>query len=549
MNAVGPPAVVILAANALSEHDRVGRGRLDPRLAETLAAIGLATRGYDAPPVDRQGSVSPDAARLLRVVGPPAGCRVAFRLTPRRARWVPRRRAARTDAAWDADRAPGPELAQTHDGLRPLGWRAAHPVAHPGALLGPGLPRRLYAPVRRPLSAPAGRSASEGAVPVPSDPAWYIHAIRRSRLDIYAPLEGAQAALRIPTPVLECLLAAQLGGLSFAGLPLRTRSKAAKQHVCRALGYPVPPRFKRTQPRFPGQDCNVYVHKSANLQLWNEDVARARRYVLVGLDAARAVVGVRVVPGATLLRWDTTGALTAKHQARLRLGPRPTELVTPRDTASLAPLVQGAADLDAAARPLHAPARATLWPIAHLYARMSGPIRSGGAARACAAGVSHGGGRRPVSRHPPSAGRGQAANRPHHRSGPGAAGRPGAVAGSRAGQAGRPPLRRALRPVLRAHGRPDGDLDPSVRHDRRGLPGAFPFAGPRAEPQNAGAPTPGFLVNGTRRRARPGCPAPAPAPRSARAAGRHRCAAPGRSARGPAPRRARAGGTPLRIAS
>lgn len=135
MNAMGPPAVVILAANALSEHDRVGRGRLGPRLAETLAAIGLATRGYDAPPVDRQGSVSLDAARILRVVGPPAGCRVAFRLAPRRARWVPRRRAARTDAAWDADRAPGPELAQTHDGLRPLGWRAAHPVAHLGALL------------------------------------------------------------------------------------------------------------------------------------------------------------------------------------------------------------------------------------------------------------------------------------------------------------------------------------------------------------------------------------------------------------------------------
>ena len=136
MNAVGPPvagpdAVVILAANALSEHDRVGRDRLGPCIAEALAAIGLATRGYDAPPVDRQGSVSPDAARTLRVGGPPAGGRVALRLAPRRARWVQRRLAARTDAAWDADRAPGPE----HDGLRPLGWRAAHPVAHPGTLL------------------------------------------------------------------------------------------------------------------------------------------------------------------------------------------------------------------------------------------------------------------------------------------------------------------------------------------------------------------------------------------------------------------------------
>ena len=37
MNAVGPPvsgqdAVVILAANALFEHDRLGRGRLGPRI-------------------------------------------------------------------------------------------------------------------------------------------------------------------------------------------------------------------------------------------------------------------------------------------------------------------------------------------------------------------------------------------------------------------------------------------------------------------------------------------------------------------------------------
>ena len=54
------------------------------------------------------------------------------------------------------------------------------------------------------------------------------YALGRNGLDIYAPLEGAQAALRIPTPVLERLLAARLVGLSFAGLPLRTRAKAAK---------------------------------------------------------------------------------------------------------------------------------------------------------------------------------------------------------------------------------------------------------------------------------------------------------------------------------
>lgn len=37
------------------------------------------------------------------------------------------------------------------------------------------------------------------------------YALGRNGLDIYAPSEGAQAALRIPTPVLERLLAARRG--------------------------------------------------------------------------------------------------------------------------------------------------------------------------------------------------------------------------------------------------------------------------------------------------------------------------------------------------
>ncbi len=251
-------------------------------------------------------------------------------------------------------------------------------------------------------------------------------------------------------------------GWSASPSPACRSVRARKRPSNRCAGRWAIPRRRVSSGRSRGFPARTATCTSRNPPICNSGTRTWRGRAAtswLGLDAARAVVGVRVVTGAIR-------ALTAKHQARLRLGPRSTELVTPRDTASLAPLAQGAADLDAAARPLHAPAGVPLWPIARLYARLRplvgrqfthvGPNQERRAPAPLglrAAGVSHGGGRRAVSRHPPSAGRGQAANRPHHRSGPGAAGRPGVVAGSRAGRAGRPPLRRALRPVLRAHGR------------------------------------------------------------------------------------------------
>jgi hypothetical protein len=52
---------------------------------------------------------------------------------------------------------------------------------------------------------------------------------------------------------LEQLLRRELSSVVLTG-PIRTRSKFAKEAVCRALGYPVPTAFKRVKPRFPGQD-------------------------------------------------------------------------------------------------------------------------------------------------------------------------------------------------------------------------------------------------------------------------------------------------------
>jgi hypothetical protein len=116
---------------------------------------------------------------------------------------------------------------------------------------------------------------------------------------------------------LEVLLGRELEGLSLC-FPLRTRAKVAKTAVCRALGYPVPARFRRTQPRFPGQDLDVYVQKNNNLQIWNEEVAPERRYALIRLNADDAVVAVRVLTGEAVAKFDRTGTLTSKYQAKRR---------------------------------------------------------------------------------------------------------------------------------------------------------------------------------------------------------------------------------------
>src|SRR5688500_16450065 len=113
----------------------------------------------------------------------------------------------------------------------------------------------------------------------------YVENIRRSGLTIYAPIAVGDPDLWIPSPELEKLLQNGLAGLSLAGLPLRTRSKVVKENVCRLLGYPVPGSFAKTQPRFPGQMFDTYVQKSNNLQVWNEELSGARRYVLIRVSS------------------------------------------------------------------------------------------------------------------------------------------------------------------------------------------------------------------------------------------------------------------------
>ena len=148
-------------------------------------------------------------------------------------------------------------------------------------------------------------------------PNRYAEALRRSGLTIYDPIDVGDPDLWIPAPELEDLLNAGLAGISLVGLPLRTRSKVVKEHVCRTLSYPVPSSFKKTQPRFPGQFFDTYVQKSNNLQIWNEELAPTRRYVIIRVSEDDVITKVKVVTGDSLVLLDTTGTLTQKYQARL----------------------------------------------------------------------------------------------------------------------------------------------------------------------------------------------------------------------------------------
>ena len=198
----------------------------------------------------------------------------------------------------------------------------------------------------------------------------YVEAIRRSGLSIYDHIEIGDPDLWIPTPKLEELLNMTMSGISLAGLSLRTRSKVVKEHVCRSLGYPVPPNFKKTQPRFPGQLFDVYAQKSDNLQIWNEELAPTRRYVIIRVGPKNVITKIKVVAGNTLALLDTTGTLTQKYQARLIPGSTKAELVSEKDTETLATIVRAGVDLSVVKSPASDPRAKELLPIQEMFDRL-----------------------------------------------------------------------------------------------------------------------------------------------------------------------------------
>jgi hypothetical protein len=118
-------------------------------------------------------------------------------------------------------------------------------------------------------------------------------------------------------------------------------------------GFPFEP-VAKTQPRCPGQCFDTYAQKSNNLQVWNEELAPTRRYVIIRVSNADVIQRVKVVTGDSLSKLDTTGTLTQKYQARLICRNQTVELISPKDTNILRPVVNAAAvlcDLSPTANP------------------------------------------------------------------------------------------------------------------------------------------------------------------------------------------------------
>lgn len=198
----------------------------------------------------------------------------------------------------------------------------------------------------------------------------YVNAISDSGLTIYDHVEIGDPNFWIPTPELEAILDTDLRNLSLTGLPLRTRSKRIKEHVCRALGYPVPRSFQKTQPRFPGQLFDTYVQKSNNLQIWNEDLVPTRRYVLIRIDSKDCIKRVKVVTGENLSSLDTTGTLTQKFQARCLVSEPGAELTVNNDTDQIAILTSNQVELSENSSPLDFPRQGELMSISLLFRRL-----------------------------------------------------------------------------------------------------------------------------------------------------------------------------------
>jgi len=201
------------------------------------------------------------------------------------------------------------------------------------------------------------------------------HMIRESGKTIYDALESRDRSLWLSNIRLEEILDESLRGMSLHGLPLRTRSKVVKEAVCNALGYPVPRSFKKTQPRFPGQNFDTYIQKSNNLQIWNEELDASRRYVLIRVSSEYVIQRVKVVDGATLAKLDRTGTLTQKYQARYIPGPLAVEMASAGDTdLVLSILGDQPPPAMLSGSPVDPPTRTNFFPVAEIFRRLASMI-------------------------------------------------------------------------------------------------------------------------------------------------------------------------------
>lgn len=198
----------------------------------------------------------------------------------------------------------------------------------------------------------------------------YKLAIKASNKDIYSPISVGDIDYWIPNMQLETLLNDSLKGLSVSNLPPRTRSKVLKEAVCDALGYPIPSSFKKTQPRFFGQQLDIYGQKSLNLQIWNEELSAIRRYAIIQISNDDIISKVKVVDGQTLAMLDTTGTITTKYQARLDTIANQCELISLQDTVEMMPFTTNVGAFDESITPVDQPVAGLLFSIQDIFQRL-----------------------------------------------------------------------------------------------------------------------------------------------------------------------------------
>ena len=113
------------------------------------------------------------------------------------------------------------------------------------------------------------------------------------------------------------------------------------------------------------------------MQVWNEELAPTRRYVIIRVSEADVITKVKVVTGDSLALLDTTGTLTQKYQARLIPGAANAELIAEDDTYLLQPLVLRGVNLGEIASPINDPQPAQLLPIREIFERLQTLIGEG----------------------------------------------------------------------------------------------------------------------------------------------------------------------------
>lgn len=198
----------------------------------------------------------------------------------------------------------------------------------------------------------------------------YQRNISESGLTIYEIIDPNNETLYIPTARLQEMIKDAMIGLSLQDLPLRTRSKIVKQKICECLGYPTPKSFKKTQPRFYGQNFDVYTQKSLNVQIWNEEITPERRYVFLEVNEADIVTNVRVITGDELTCYDNTGKLTTKYQATMYHFDR-SQLFATEDTDNLMDVICKYNPNLRQFNPNDFPKSDSLLPISELFRRLS----------------------------------------------------------------------------------------------------------------------------------------------------------------------------------